>query len=95
MSVMRQPNYAKIQALQREYNTVYNQTAQLQSSVGYHTQMLMDLQEKLKVFPMDASLHQRLNSEVRQLNTLKNQIMRNNNRLYSISAKLNAMSMPR
>lgn len=90
---MRQPNYAKIQSLQREYNMVYNQTAQLQSSMGYHQQTLASIQANLQTFPMDAKLHQRLNSEMRQLNSLKNQIIRNNNRLANISAKLN--SMPR
>lgn len=91
MNVMRQPNYARIQYLQRDYNMLYNQTAQLQSSLGYHQQMLADIQAKLQMFPMDASLHQRLNSEMRQLNALKNQIIRNNNRLADISARLNSM----
>lgn len=90
---MRQPNYARIQYLQRDYNMLYNQTAQLQSSMGYRQQMIADIQANLQMFPMDAKLHQRLNSEMRQLNALKNQIIRNNNRLANISAKLN--SMPR
>lgn len=90
---MRQPNYARIQYLQRDYNMLYNQTAQLQSSMRYHQQMIADIQANLQMFPMDAKLHQRLNSEMRQLNALKNQIIRNNNRLANISAKLN--SMPR
>lgn len=90
---MRQPNYARIQYLQRDYNMLYNQTAQLQSSMGYRQQVIADIQANLQMFPMDAKLHQRLNSEMRQLNALKNQIIRNNNRLANISAKLN--SMPR